>query len=99
MKRWIHFGAALLLTLAGSAAVKAQASPLPSADLQKIYDRLLKQLDRLPIYDDHSHATFPDDSDRDAMPTPLAASMVMRLRDANPALLAAAKAHPRYPYD
>ena len=99
MKRWIHFGAALLLTLAGSAAVKAQASPLPSADLQKIYDRLLKQIDRIPIYDDHSHATFPDDSDMDAMASPLDASTVMRLRDTNPELVAAAKALFSYPYD
>src|SRR2546422_3081 len=70
MKRRIHFGAALLLTLVGSAKANAQARPLPSADLQKIYDRLLKQIDRIPIYDDHSHATFPEDSDMDAMASP-----------------------------
>jgi hypothetical protein len=34
------------------------------------YDRLLKQIDRIPIYDNHSHATFPDDSDMDAAATP-----------------------------
>ena len=98
MKRWIHFGAALLMTLAGSSA-SAQARPLPSADLQKIYDRLLKQIDRIPIYDDHSHATFPDDSDMDAMASPPEESTVLRLRDTNPEFVAAAKALFGYPYD
>ena len=99
MKRKIHFGAALLLTLVGSAKANAQARPLPSADLQKIYDRLLKQIDRIPIYDDHSHATFPDDSDMDAMASPPDESTVMRLRDTNPEFVAAAKALFGYPYD
>ena len=99
MRRWIRFAAALLLTLAGSAEVKAQASPLPSADLQKIYDRLLKQIDRIPIYDDHSHATFPDDSDMDAMASPPDESTVLRLRDTNPEFVAAAKALFSYPYN
>ncbi len=98
MKRWIHFGAALLMTLAGSSA-SAQARPLPSADLQKIYDRLLKQIDRIPIYDDHSHATFPDVSDMDAMASPPDESTVLRLRDTNPEFVAAAKALFGYPYD
>ncbi len=99
MKRWIHFGAALLMTLAGSSLASAQARPLSSADLQKIYDRLLKQIDRIPIYDDHSHATFPDDSDMDAMASPPDESTVLRLRDTNPEFVAAAKALFGYPYD
>src|SRR6266436_3587818 len=99
MKHLFHFGVALLLTLAGSAAAKAQASPLPSADFEKIYDRLLKQVDRIPIYDHHSHATFPDDSDMDAMASPPDESTVMRLRDSNPEFVAAAKALFGYPYD
>jgi len=65
----------------------AQARPLPGADLQKVYDRLLKQIDRIPIYDNHSHATFPDDPDMDAMASPPDESTVLRLRDANPDLL------------
>ena len=77
MKHLIQVGAALLLTLAGSAKANPQARPLPSADLQKIYDRLLKKIDQIPIYDDHSHATFPDDSDMDAMASPPDESTVM----------------------
>ena len=98
-KRFIHFGAALLLSLAATAAAHAQARPLPSAELPRIYDRLLKQIDRIPIYDDHSHATFPDDSDMDAMASPPDESTVMRLRDTNPEFVAAAKALFGYPYD
>src|SRR5436309_11444770 len=99
MKHLIQVGAALLLTLAGSAKANPQARPLPSADLQKIYDRLLKKIDQIPIYDDHSHATFPDDSDMDAMASPPDESTVMRLRDTNPEFVAAAKALFGYPYD
>src|ERR1700720_1752008 len=99
MKRLIHSGAALLMTLTGSAAAHAQAKPLPGAGLPQIYDRLLKQVDRIPIYDNHSHATFPDDSDMDAMASPPEESTVMRLRDTNPEFVAAAKALFGYPYD
>jgi len=37
----------------------AQAKPLAGADVPKIYEKLLKQIDQIPIYDNHSHATFP----------------------------------------
>jgi len=99
MKRWLHFGAALLLTLSGSSLVQAQARPLPGPDLQKIYDRLLKQIDQIPIYDNHSHATFPDDSDMDAQAAPPDESSVLRLRDSNPEFVAAARSLFGYPYD
>jgi len=99
MKSLIHFGAALLVTLAGKATAHAQAKPLPSADVQRIYDRLLKQIDQIPIYDNHSHATFPDDSDMDAMASPPEESTVMRLRDTNPEFVAAAKALFGYPFE
>src|SRR6266705_3242875 len=99
MKRLIDFGAALLMTFAGTAIAHAQARPLPGSDVQKIYDRLLKQIDQIPIYDNHSHATFPDDSDMDAMASPPDESTVVRLRDTNPEFVAAAKALFGYPYD
>ena len=99
MKRLILSCPVLLIMLAGTSSVHAQARPLPGADLQKIYDRLLKQIDRIPIYDNHSHATFPDDSDMDAMASPPDESTVMRLRDSNPEFVAAAKALFGYSYD
>jgi hypothetical protein len=99
MKRWIYSGAALLISLAVSTTSYAQARPLPGADVQKVYDRLLKQIDQIPIYDNHSHATFPDDSDMDAMASPPDESTVLRLRDTNPEFVAAAKALFGYPFD
>ncbi|PYU70751.1 MAG: hypothetical protein DMG49_10750 [Acidobacteria bacterium] len=99
MKRVFHFGTILLMSLAGSAAAQAQSRPLPTSDVQKVYDRLLEQIDAIPIYDNHSHATFPDDSDMDAMASPPEESTVMRLRDSNPEFVAAAKALFGYPYD
>jgi hypothetical protein len=47
MKRILQFGAAVLMALAGGGTVRAQARPLPAADLSKVYDRLLKQIDRI----------------------------------------------------
>src|ERR1700687_3563648 len=99
MKHLIHFGAVLLMTVAVTATAHAQAKPLPSGDLQKTYDRLLKQIDQIAIYDNHSHATFPDDSDMDAQASPPGESTVLRLRDTNPEFVAGAKALFGYPYD
>jgi hypothetical protein len=56
--------------------------------MSRNHDRLLKQIDFIPIYDNHSHATFPDDSDMDAMASRLR-STVLRLRDTNPEFVAA----------
>jgi hypothetical protein len=99
MKRLLQIGAALLATLAGSSLAHAQARPLPGVDLQKVYDRLLKKVDQIPIYDNHSHATFPDDSDMDAQAAPPGESSVLRLHDSNPEFVAAAKSLFGYPYD
>jgi uncharacterized protein len=79
---------------------RPQAKPFASPqEIQKIYDHLLPQIDRIPIYDNHSHATFPDDSDMDAQAAPPDESSVLRLRDTNPEFVAAAKALFAYPYD
>src|SRR5260370_3872683 len=94
----IAFASTAVLDMAGSAG--PQAKPLASPqEVQKIYDRLLPQIDRIPIYDNHSHATFPDDSDMDAQAAPPDESSVLRLRDTNPEFVAAAKALFGYPYD
>jgi uncharacterized protein len=103
MKGLIRLGTALLFgafgTLAEAPIANAQARPLPGADTGKIYERLLKQIDRIPIYDNHLHATFPDDLDMDAEEAPPGMSSVMRLRDTNPEFVAAAKSLFGYPYD
>ena len=99
MKQMIHFALAVAITTGGSATVSAQARPLAGADLQRIYERLLKQIDKIPIYDDHSHATFPGDSDMDAQAAPPNESSVLRLRETNPEFVAGAKALFGYPYE
>jgi len=99
MKRLMQVGLAGILALGGAAVVRAQAKPLAGADVPQIYERLLKQIDKIPIYDNHSHATFPDDSDMDAMAAAPDESSVLRLRDDNPEFVAAAKSLFGYPYD
>ena len=94
----IAFASIAALVLAASS--QAQAKPFASPqDVQKIYDKLLPQIDRIPIYDNHSHATFPDDSDMDAQASPPDESSVLRLRETNLEFVAAAKALFGYPYD
>lgn len=98
-----QLGKALLLgalvALFGAGDAAAQAKPFTGADLPKIYERLLKQIDQIPIYDNHSHATFPDDSDMDAQAAPPDETSVLRLREDNPEFVAAAKSLFGYPYD
>ncbi len=100
MTRIIRVGFVFVAVLAAATSARAQAKPLASPqDVQKIYDHLLPQIDRIPIYDNHSHATFPDDSDMDAQAAPPDESSVLRLRDTNPEFIAAAKSLFGYPYD
>jgi len=99
MKLLTHVLLVLFVALMGAGKAAPQARPFPSGDVQKIYDRLLPQIDRIPIYDNHSHATFPDDSDMDAQAAPPDESSVIRLRDDNPEFVAAAKSLFGYPYD
>ncbi len=98
MKHLVHF--VLLVLAAGLAAASsgAQARPLAGSDVPRLYEKLLAQIEKIPIYDNHSHATFPDDSDMDAMASPPGESTSMRLRDDNPEFVAAAKALFGYPY-
>ena len=100
MTKFARIALASIAVFTGASATRPQAKPLASAqDVQKIYDHLLPQIDRIPIYDNHSHATFPDDSDMDAQAAPPDESSVLRLRDTNPEFVAGAKALFGYPYD
>lgn len=99
MKQWIRMAVISAPVICAAATTHAQAKPFPSGDVQKIYERLLQQIDRIPIYDNHSHATFPDDSDMDAQAAPPDESSVIRLRDDNHEFVAAAKALFGYPYN
>jgi uncharacterized protein len=89
-----------LLTAAGLAhSAAAQAAPYPSGDTKKTYERLLKEIEKIPLYDNHSHPGFSDDSDVDAMASPPDESATLRLRDDNPEFVAGAKALFGYPYE
>ena len=77
----------------------SQARPLPGPDVAQIYQRLLPQIEKIPIFDHHAHPGFYDDSDVDAMAAPPGGSALLRERDDNPELIAAAKALFGYPYD
>jgi hypothetical protein len=80
-------------------SANAQATPYPAGDVKKTYDRLLVEIDKIPMYDNHAHPGFADDSDVDAMAAPPDESPTFRLRDDNPEFVAAAKSLFGYPYD
>ena len=88
----------VLIISALSALAAGQARPLPGSDVQQIYQRLLPQIERIPIFDHHAHPGYSDDPDVDAMAAP-PGSAALRERDTNPELVAAAKALFGYPYD
>jgi len=89
----------LLVLAVGTATGIAlgQARPLPGPDMPQIYQRLLPQIEKIPIFDHHAHPGFADDPDVDAMASP-PGSAALRTRDTNPELIAASKALFGYPY-
>src|ERR1700688_5285905 len=92
MKYLIRVVILACVTLAAACTASAQAKPVAApAEVAKVYERLFAQIDKIPIYDNHSHATFPDDSDMDAQAAPPEESAVIRLREDNPEFVAAAK--------
>jgi hypothetical protein len=99
MKRAVLVSGLLALSLNAVPTVLAQTSPFPSQDFPAIYDRLSQKIEKIPIYDNHSHPGFADDSDVDAMAAPPDESSTLRLRDDNPEFVTAAKALFGYPYD
>src|SRR6516164_7994273 len=76
-----------------------QAQPYPSGDVRKTYERLLKQIEAIPMFDNHAHPGFADDTDVDAMASPPDESATLRVREDNPEFVAGAKALFGYPYD
>src|SRR5437016_7576930 len=87
----------VLLLIAASTVCAAQARPFPGPDVPQIYQRLLPQIEKIPMFDHHAHPGYADDADVDAMAAP-PGSAALRERDSNPELVAAAKALWGYPY-
>ena len=65
--------------------------------MQQIYNRLLPQIEKIPMFDHHGHPGYADDPDVDAMASP-PGSVPLRERNTNTELVAAAKALFGYPY-
>jgi predicted TIM-barrel fold metal-dependent hydrolase len=88
--------------LAAAVCGMAAAQAIPLADPAKVkleYDRLLPEIAKMPIFDDHGHPGYADDPDVDAMALPPGESAALRTRDDNPELIEAAKALFGFPYD
>jgi hypothetical protein len=98
MKCLIHIAVALIAALGLAITAGAQAKPLAGPDVQKIYDRLLPQIETIPMYDNHAHPGFGDDSDVDAMAAVPGETDFMRTRADNPEFITAAKQMVGYPY-
>ena len=99
MNQLLRMGVGLGLAAGMALSAAAQARPFPSGDVKKTYERLLKQIETIPMYDNHSHPGFADDTDVDAMAAPPEESSTLRLREDNPEFVAGAKALYGYPYD
>jgi hypothetical protein len=99
MKHLIHSALSVLAALALATTAAAQARPFPGPDLQKTYDRLWAQIEKIPLYDNHAHPGFGDDTDVDAMAAPPNETDFLRTRADNSEFVTAAKSLLGYPYD
>ena len=99
MKPLVPIALGFILAAGLTERAAAQARPYPSGDLEKTYERLLKQIEAIPMYDNHAHPGFSDDTDVDAMASPPGESATLRLREDNPEFVAAARSLFGYPYD
>jgi len=99
MKHFLCFGLGIALAAGTAGIAAAQARPYPSDETKKTYEKLLKQIDAIPMFDNHAHPGFADDTDVDAMASPPDESATLRLRDDNPEFVTGAKALFGYPYD
>jgi hypothetical protein len=96
--KWASAVACLLGTLVFSSPGWAQARAIPGKDVTAIYDRLLPQIEKIPIVDMHAHPGYWDDADVDAMAVTVTDLDPARTRASNPEWLAAFKALYGYPY-
>jgi hypothetical protein len=88
----------LLGLLAYCPSSRPQARPFPGKDITEIYDRLLPQIEKIPIVDMHAHPGYWDDTDVDAMAVTTTELDPARSRPTNTEWAAAAKALYGYPY-
>ncbi len=103
LTRWAYSAVAATamagMFLGGAATSRAQSRPFAGPGVQKTYEHLLAEIEKIPLYDNHAHPGFGDDTDVDAMAAPPDESSTLRIRDDNPEFVVAAKALFNYPYD
>lgn len=99
MRNGVKLGLGVLLAAALVPVAMGQATPYGAGEKRPTYDKLLKQIRAIAMYDNHAHPGFADDTDVDAMASPPDESPTFRLRDDNPEFVAAAKSLFGYPYD
>jgi hypothetical protein len=73
-------------------------SPDPKI-VEAAYTRIFKDIEAIPLYDNHSHPGYADDANVDAMAAPPSMSVSERLRGDNPELIAASRDLFGYPYN
>ena len=96
--KWFCAAICVAISLSSPAIGWAQATALPHQDVSAIYQRLLPQIEKIPIVDMHAHPGYWDDSDVDAMAVTVTDLDPFRTRDTNPEWAMAAKALFGYPY-
>jgi uncharacterized protein len=96
--KWFSAAICLAISLSSPGIGWAQARPLPNQNVSAIYQRLLTQIEKIPIVDMHAHPGYWDDSDVDAMAVTVTDLDPFRTRATNPEWAAAAKALFGYPY-
>ena len=96
--KWFSAAICVAISLSSPAIGWAQATALPHQDVSAIYQRLLPQIEKIPIVDMHAHPGYWDDSDVDAMAVTVTDLDPFRTRDTNPEWAVAAKALFGYPY-
>ena len=74
-----------------------QATVYPNENVRPVYDRLLRAIQQIRIFDNHSHPGYADDPDVDAMASP-PGTAALRIRPDNPELAAASRALFGYPF-
>jgi len=99
MRKLLVLMRVILMAMALETAAQAQSAPFPSSELTATYERLLRKIETIPLYDNHSHPAFADDSDVDAMASPPDQSSFLRLRGDNPEFVTASRALFGYPFD
>ena len=81
---------ALVLLLLGLFVFVVVFTPAPET-VRAEYTRMLAAIEKIPIYDNHSHPGYADDPDVDAMTAPPSMSVSERLGSDNPELIVASR--------